>query len=275
MRLIFAPLTKTLNHLKNKTMQHLKNLTAALIIMTAVASCKKERISNSGPQTPAEKKMTEYTWVFDNGTPTTNFYEYDHSGRLITQKTINTICYFNYIGVDQLVITEKKTSDNSLRGTYECTLNNKGAITNMVFKNAANVVQTIHEMSYTSSGYLKKIKEASTNAVYEEEFEFVNDMPVSSKVYYDGVLYYSRQYFYDETQQNKTPVSHWYDWPSKTLFGNIYKYKLIEYKSLKADGSLHWHTKTLHETDANGFTLKETTDFLHLNKKGVGTYVYQ
>ena len=256
-------------------MLNIKILTTAFIILIAVASCKKEKVNTPVSQTPVEKKMTQYTWTFQNNQPGTEFYEYDQAGRLKSQTNATRKYSFEYTPDDKLIVKATKIADNSLLYSYEGTLNEKGAITKLMRKKASGNVEFDYEFTYTSSGYLKKVRKATSVSVYEEEYEFVDDKPVSSKESWDGVIERSHQYFYDETKPNKVPMNHWYLWASETLFGKIFKYKPIEYKITRLDGTISWHTKTQYELDAEGYTLMETTDFVHQGTRGVGTYKYK
>lgn len=258
-------------------MQHIKTLAAAFIILFVVASCKKEKVDTPAPPQPqlAVKQLTKYTWVFDNTPPSDCFYEYDQAGRVKTYKEQNRNYYFDYISVDKLIVAEHKATDNSLLYTYDCTLNEKKAIVKMTKKTASNVLDSDYDITYNSNGDLIKVRYVTASYTRDEIFEFVNGKAVSSRTYYDNVLYYDCQYFYDESQPNKNPLNHWYKWGSSSLFGNMYKYKLIEYKEIKANGQINWHMKFQNETDADGYITKQTIDYVHTGKKGVGTYSYQ
>ena len=193
---------------------------------------------------------------------------YNNRTKTFTKATIN---YLHYYYVFENV---RKKSDNSIDRIYDCTMNSHGAITEMLFKEN-NVINYNYQFEYNSDGYLTKIKGINPGYTYEEYFEIVDGNVASSKLYYDGVQSSNRQYFPDNTKPNKTFFSTWTYWPSATLFGKPSKYHLKEFKDFNMSNTLTWHSKYMIETDAQGYPVKITTDFILQGTKGVTNYSFQ
>ena len=249
-----------------------------LTIVFGMASCSKENTLASAPsiQPPvmATKKISQISYSYNGSTSENESMTYDAQGRLATYTEDDRTSSFAYTSGTKLEVTRRKKSDNSIDRIYDCTMNSHGAITEMLFKEN-NVIKYNYQLEYNSDGYLTKIKGINPGYVYEEYFEIVDGNVVSSKLYYDGVQSSNRQYFPDNTKPNKTFFSTWAYWPCATLFGKPSKYHLKEFKDLNMSNTLTWHTKYMMETDAQGYPVKITTDFILQGTKGVTNYSFQ
>lgn len=248
-------------------------------VLGAVAvftSCKKEATVNPVPVPSVSKNLLKGTYVYDNGTPQTSNYTYDAQGRISVFKEDTRTTTFNYVSASLLVTTEKKNADNSLLGTKECEINANGYITKMVFKDPAGAVTFIYDFTYNTDGHLTKQKGTYANGSnYEEDYTFANGILVSSKLYYDGILNANREYTFDNTKINKTPFGQGGYWQSYILFGKRSKNLLGEFKQFDPAGTLTWHTQYTYDMGADGYPVKQTTNYLLQGKLGVETYIFQ
>jgi hypothetical protein len=258
----------------------MKKAIIALTAIIAMASCKKENVVTAPAPTPVPavtKNMTKSVYVWDNGTPETQNYTYDPQGRIATIKDDNRTSTFNFVSATSLVVTAKNNADNSLYRTYECTLNDKGYVAKMIMKNPAGAVTYNYEYTYNADGYL--IKQIGTfgngSSDYELEFTIVNGNPVEIKSSNGGVFNYRGVYTYDNSKLNKTPGGHAGYWQSYTLFGKLTKNLLAEYKSFDASNTVTWHTKNTYDMDADGYPVKQTTNYILQGKQGIETFTYQ
>lgn len=253
----------------------MKKVIIALTTIVTMVSCKKENVVI--PTNPAATKvLVKSNYVWDNGTPEINEFTYDTVGRISMQKNQTRTYTFNYVSATSLIVTEKKTIDNSLHQTQECTLNEKGYITKMIFKNPGGNVTYTYNYIYNSDGYVTRLEGVGTvGGGYEVDYTIVNGNAISSKNYNNGVLNYSGEYIYDNSKINKTTGGHAGYWPSPTLFGKRSKNLLIDYKAKNPAGAITWHTQYAYEMDATGYPAKLTTINVLDSKQGVETYIYQ
>jgi hypothetical protein len=253
----------------------MKKVIIALTAIIAMASCKKEDVViQTSPATT--KDLVKSTYVWDNGTPEINDFTYDAAGRISMQKNETRTYTFNYVSATSLIVTERKTTDNSLHQTIDCNLNDKGYITNMVYKNPAGTVTYKYTYTYNADGYVIRLEGATPAAGgYEVDYTIVNGNAVASKNYNNGVLNYSGEYTYDNSKTNKTIAGYAGNWPSLTLFGKRSKNHLVDYKAKNPAGTITWHTQYAYEMDAAGYPVKMTTSNVLSGKQGVDTYIYQ
>jgi len=249
-----------------------------LTIVIGMASCSKENTLAPAPATQppvmAAKKISQISYSYNGEASENESMTYDAQGRLATYTEDDHTSSFAYTSATKLEVTRKKRSDNSIDRIYDCTMNSHGAITEILFKED-NVIKYNYQFEYNADGYLIKLKGINPGYVYEEFFEIVDGNATSSKLYYDGVQSSNRQYFPDNTKPNKTFFSTWSYWPSATLFGKPSKYHLKEFKEFNMSNILSWHTKYMMETDAHGFPVKITTDFILQGTKGITSYSFQ
>jgi YD repeat-containing protein len=249
-----------------------------LTIVIGMASCSKENTLTPAPATQppviATKKVSQISYSYNGSASENEAMTYDAQGRLATYTEDDHTSSFVYTSATKLEVTRRKKSDNSIDRIYDCTMNSHGAITEMLFKEN-NVINYNYQFEYNSDGYLTKIKGINPGYIYEEYFEIVDGNATSSKLYYDGVQSSNRQYFPNNTKPNKTFFSTWSYWPSATLFGKPSKYHLKEFKDFNMSNTLTWYTKYMIETDAQGYPVKITTDFILQGTKGVTNYSFQ
>ena len=249
-----------------------------LTIVIGMASCSKENTLTPAPATQlpvmATKKISQISYSYNGSASENESMTYDVQGRLATYTEDDHTSSFAYTSATKLEVTRRKKSDNSIDRVYDCTMNSNGAITEMLFKES-NIIKYTYLFEYNSDGYLTKIKGINPGYIYEEFFEIVDGNATSSKLYYDGVQSSNRQYFPDNTKPNKTFFSTWTYWPSATLFGKPSKYHLKEFKDFNMSNTLTWHSKYMIETDAQGYPVKITTDFILQGTKGITNYSFQ
>lgn len=253
----------------------MKKVLIALSAIVVMASCTKENAVN--PTSPAATKaLVKSTYVWDNGTPENNEFTYDAGGRISMQKNETRTYAFNYVSATSLIVTERKTIDNSLHQTIECILNDKGYVTNMTYKNPAGTLTYTYTYTYNTDGYVIRVVGATpAGSGYEVDYTIVNGNAIASKNYNNGVLNYSGEYTYDNSKTNKTTGGHAGYWPSLTLFGKRSKNLLVDYKAKDPAGAITWHTQYAYEMDAAGYPAKQTTTNVLNSKQGVETYIYQ
>jgi hypothetical protein len=253
----------------------MKKLLIVLTVIIAMASCKKQDVII--PTKPVTTKdLVKSTYVWDNETPEINEFTYDAGGRISMQKNQTRTYTFNYVSATSLIVTERKTIDNSLYQTIECILNDKGYITNMVYKNPAGTLTYTYTYTYNADGYVIRLVGATpAGSGYEVDYTIVNGNAISSKNYNNAVLNYSGEYTYDNSKINKTTGGHTGYWPSLTLFGKRSKNLLIDYKATNPAGAITWHTQYAYEMDAAGYPAKQTTTNVLNSKQGVESYIYK
>jgi hypothetical protein len=250
-----------------------------LVLSAAIffASCKKDSSVVPDPTPGVTKKLMKATYVYDNNAPEIDMYVYDGQGRLsvATEDTRNET--FDYVSATSLIVTQRKNADNSLIQTKECTLNEKGYITKIVFKNPAGVHTYTYDYTYNPEEYMVKVKGSNptNNSFYETEFTIIDGNMVSSKAYFDGVLTYNREYIVDPTRVNKGTYDYENYWDGTTMFGKKQKNLLKECKIFDMSGTLTWHTKNNYEVDGDGYPVKITTDYILHGTKSVETNIYQ
>lgn len=250
----------------------MKQLFFFLSTIVLLASCKKDNVENPANM---EKNLIKATYVWDGGTPEVDEYTYDVKGRLSVQKDDTRTYTFNYVSATSLIVTERNTSDNSLKQTQECILNDKGYITKMVFKNPAGAITYNYNYFYNADGYVTRLEGFGSGGGYEIDYTIVNGNLVSTIHYNDGILNRTGEYTYDNSKLNKTAAGYSGYWQSNKLFGKGTKNLLSEYKSKSPAGAITWHTQYAYEMDAAGYPAKLTTSNILTGKQGVDTYIYK
>lgn len=255
-------------------MKHLMTAIAAVIFL---ASCKKEKTDIVPTPTPnTEKQMMKATYFWDGGSPSVDNYTYNADGKISQINDGTYTSYFDFVSSSSLVVTIKKNADNSLYRTHECTLNDKGAVTKQLIKNAAGVLSYTYEYGYNADGYLINQKGASPGgSSFEEKFTFVNGNPVSS-INYDGATPLNfREYVYDLSKANNAGFSNGGYWNVRNLFGKPTKNLMTEYKDFNGSGTLTWHVKYSYELDTDGFPVKQNLLNALNGKTGVNSFIYK
>jgi hypothetical protein len=254
----------------------MKKILAALIIIAALAGCKKEAINNTG--TPVSgKQLVHVSYVYDGMAPETDDLTYDAKGRLLTYANDDYNYSFSYESETRLVVTSRKKSDNSPGITFECTLNNKGAITQMLLKNPAGDLTYTYLYAYNSDNQMNYVKGAYPLGAgdFEIKAEIVNGDITTVQRFRDGSLVGNGIYKYEGAIINRMPGTLTNQWLSKTLFGKTIKHLSTEYKYTTTAGVLDWHTTTTYELDADGDVTEATTNYILDGTAGVATYRYQ
>ncbi len=255
----------------------MKRVFIALTAVIVMASCKKESVTSVINTTPTgTKKLAKTIDVYDNGIPEANTYTYDAQGRIAVIKEESRTYTFNFVSATTLLATEKKNLDNSLSQTYECTLNDKGYITKMLFKNPSGAVIYSYDYTYNADGNITSQKGTSpSGSNYETVYVLANGNLVSSKLYYDNVLSQNREHTYDINKINKAGIGYSFYWNVPNLFGKGSKNMLVEYKSFNTSNTLVWHAQFTYNMDADGYIVKQNTNYVMQGKQGVITYTFE
>lgn len=258
----------------------MKKILLLLLVLAAFASCKKEKGTQLKPDDPkaVSKHLVKEVYVYNNGAPEVTEYSYNAQNQLVRVSYSNDIDSFVYNSATSITCISRKKADNSLSYTKECTLDNSGRMTKVVYKNTAGVVSFIYEYSYDTNGYLTKEKYnqlIGTPYYYEREFTWADGNPVSSKFYTDGQFNKTREYTYDLTKINKTNRASAGIWASATWFGKGSKNYQISFKEKDKGNNLVWHNENAWTLDADGYPTKLDTHYPLLGKSGVTTYTYQ
>jgi Domain of unknown function (DUF4595) with porin-like fold len=253
----------------------MKNLFFVLGALVVLASCKKD--SSENPATPGStKKLVKATYVWDNGTPEIDEYTYDAQGRISTKKDETRTYTFNYVSASSLIVPVTKNSDNSLEQTLECTINDKGYVTKIAFRNLTGNVFYMYTYAYNADGYIIRVEAIpATGTGYEVDYTVVNGNVVSSIYYNGGVLNRSGHYTYDNSKINKAPGSIGGFWQVNGLFGKGPKNLISEYKTINPAGTLTWHSQLTYTVDANGYAVQVINKNVLQGKQGVDSYIYQ
>jgi YD repeat-containing protein len=246
------------------------------VLSTAIffASCKKDSSVTPDPAPGITKKLMKSTYVYDNDPPESTTYTYDGMGRISVRADEDRTSFFDYVSANLLVVTDKKNADNSIDQVKECSINEKGYITQIIIKNSAGLQIYTVNYTYNAEGYItRQVVTGISN--YEFDFTIADGNVVSSKLYYSGVLNSIREYSFDNTRLNKKQFNHSGYWSSSNLFGKVSKNVIKELKIFDTSGTLTWHTKINYEVDAGGYPVKITTDYILDGTKSVETNIYQ
>jgi hypothetical protein len=251
----------------------MKKIIAALAITAVFASCKKEKITNTAPA--VDKKLTHIAYTQDGITENEDI-TYDAKGRVLTYTNENEINSFSYENDTRLVVTTRKKADNTLKYTKECTLNAKGAITQMLYKDPAGALTYTYEYTYNADNQMIRAKGfGPLGGNFERIGEIVNGNIASVKTYYDGVLGSTTVYYFDGAKSNNLPHQLAGPWPSSILFGRSNSHLMTELRTTDTLGELTWHVKATYVLDADGYVSSLTTKYMLDGVIGVTTYQYQ
>lgn len=261
----------------------MKKVIIALTVIIAMASCKKENVTTTAAPDPQPGGVVKSTRVksivttSNAGYPTRNEkITYDASGRVTSYTRDETAETFNYLSPVELVITRRKTSDNSILLTMKCTLNDKGAITQMVEKNPSNVTTRIETREYTTEGYLKYVKQDDGVTVYEDIYTIVNGNVTNKKLTKDGGPFLSVDYTTNPLIKNSLPYNFvTTGWPLPLLNGKPLKNAIIEAKTYRADGILFQHNVFSYQLNAVDDIIKITTDYQSQAVKNVSDFILE
>jgi len=253
----------------------MKKIIAALAITAVFASCKKEKITAPGTEPVAGKKISQTTYL-DNASTSTEGFTYDANGRMLTITTSDRMSSFVYESDTRLMITTRKKSENSITRTIECTLNAKGAITQMLYKDPAGNLVYTYQYAYNADNQIINVKGAAPSGNhFESKAQVVNGVIKSSQTYQDGILSETKEYFYDNTKPNRLPSQLTATWPSHILFGKANPYLLSQTKTTSAAGVVTGQTNATYELDNDGDVTKITTFYPLDGTTSIITYQYQ
>lgn len=250
-----------------------KSLVTAAVIALLAVSCKKQSDIQT-PQVNARKNFTEWMDYYENNLDDLIKLKYDNAGRVIEMAGMYSSKTFEYLSATQLIVTDKKKSDNSIVGISEATLNANGAIKLIVRKDQAGVVLDSTSISYNSEGYLIKFINKSPAASYGHEYVIENGKIKSGKLFNNGVQTGTEVYKLDESNENRQSFTAWDWWPLPNFFGRPLRFlpsELIQYHN---SGEIRYHTKSNYERDAEGNVLKKSTDYISDGTQGVQLYKY-
>lgn len=253
----------------------MKHLSLFLLLLTVLASCKKEKTEN--PSSIEKAKLSKVEYLYNGQPDYTETYNYDGKGRLSGYTYDVDVETFEYVGDNFLKITRRHKETNAIAGFYEAILNGNGAITDLKFKDANGQVTSHYTYTYDAEGYMIKRKSVnvSFNSVWEVEYKIVNGNSVSLKVFQNGIHTYNGEYSFDDTHEATVPHTPDYLWISATLFGKPLKNVPTAYKQYKvADGSLSANNIYTNQYDAAGRLKTQSVDYILLGKKGIYNFTY-
>ena len=251
----------------------MKKVFIALTAIIALASCKKENVSN-----PAAigKTLSKTAYVYNGNTPETEEFTFGTNGKIASIKMNDRTETFNFVSATSLEVTERDNSNNSILNTRHCVLNDKGFVTQIVVKNASGTISGTYDYTYNAEGYQTGRQTTYPNGdIYKNEFSYANGILISSKSYKNNVLNSYTNITYDSSKANKTRLNFWSSyWNVPGLFGKETKYLLSETKGYNNSNTLISHDQYTYELDADGYPLKETHNFVLTGKLGVKNFTF-
>lgn len=251
----------------------MKNLFIALAAIIALASCKKENVSN--PAT-GSKTLSKTSYVYNGNTPETEEFTFGANGKIVSIKENDRTHTFNFVSATSLEVTERSNSNNSILNTRHCVLNDKGFVTQIVVKNANGTISGTYDYTYNAEGYQTGRQLTFPNGdIYNNEYSYADGNLISSKTYKNNVLNSYTNITYDNTKANKTRLNFWSSyWNVPGLFGKETKYLMSETKGYNNSNTLTSHDQYTYELDADGYPLKETRNYVLTGKLGVKSYTF-
>ncbi|MBL7703038.1 MAG: hypothetical protein JNM14_12370 [Ferruginibacter sp.] len=243
----------------------MKKLIPVLALAVLFTACKKETVAPVNPPANSEKNLVKSQWIPNTGTPETEEYTYDNTGRVTRISYIidDTYEVFEYPGNALVKSTNRAISNDFLINTTEAQMDAAGRIVSSVTKDRLGNETGRTEYTYNAEGYLVTQKGISPAFGYSYEFNIVNGVLVSSKYYNgNGVLQTTTEFTTDLSKPNKGQSLHGGRWLVKKLFGNVCKGLITESKTFNTAGTLTWHVKTTWETDAEGYPVKRKVENL-------------
>lgn len=253
-----------------------KLLLTGIVIAGILASCKKDNVPGQpSPQEQATtKKISKSVYIYNNEPAEVEQLTYDAAGRPATYTNDSKKEVFDFKSPTKLLVTRYKLSDNSIESTIDCTLNDKGAITKMEFKNLAGTITYTYEFQYNAEGYTTSIKGYNNSSSFEETIEVNNGNYTAAKRSYNGVLTYNDIYL-RTSYTNTIPGGFFAYWPVNNLFGKASKNLCAETKSVKLNGDISNNNKYNYNRDASGTVLSYSIDFLTDGAKGNYAFTYE
>lgn len=251
----------------------MKNLFIALTAIIALASCKKENVSNPAA---VSKTLSKTSYVYNGNTPETAEFTFGTNGKIATIKENDRTNTFNFLSATSLEVTERDNSNNSILKTRHCVLNDKGFVTQMVFKNASGTITGTFDYTYNAEGYLTGKQFTDPNGeVWKYVYTYADGNLISDTTYQNNVLTNYSIITYDNTKANKTRLNFGVSyWDVQGLFGKETKHLISEMKRYNGSGTLTFHIQNTYELDADGYPLKETKKFVLQGTLGVKNYTF-
>ncbi|MBS0647550.1 MAG: hypothetical protein JSR97_13315 [Verrucomicrobia bacterium] len=253
-------------------MKALNTIGLMMAITVCIASCKKNVPTDKTHV--VYKRISKMEELYSDGTTETRTFTYDAQGRPATIMSNTKKDVFSFQSPTLLLVSEYDLPDNIFSRTYECTLNEGGAISQMLFKNSAGVVTHTYTYTYDNEGYMTKFMTTNGTSSFEDVPTINNGNYVSSNSTFSSGIKYSKQYLYN-TVVNTIPGGFYAYWPVATLFGNPSKNLSVEYKWLETNGSLYWHAKNSYTMSADGSVAKSVTEDIIHGDKSVITFTYE
>jgi hypothetical protein len=253
----------------------MKHLSIFLLLLSLLTSCKKEKTRN--PNSIEKAKLSKVEYLYNGQPDYTETYAYDGKGRLSGYTYDIDVETFEYVEDNFLKVTRRHKETNVIAGFYEAVLNDKGAITDLKFKDANGQLGAHYTYTYDAEGYMIKRKSVnvSVNFIWEVEYKIMNGNLLSVKVFQNGIHTYSGEYSFDNTHEATVPHTPDYLWISATLFGKPLKNVATAYKLYKvADGSLVANDIYTNQYDATGRLKTQSVDYKLPGKKGIYNFTY-
>ncbi|MCF3108961.1 hypothetical protein LL912_09245 [Niabella sp. CC-SYL272] len=256
-------------------MKVLKIFGVMMTVALGIASCKKDVKDIPAEKVPvAFKRISKSVETYSDGSKETYTLTYDAKGRPAIYTSDSKKDVFDFQSTDRLLVAEYDLPGNVPSRTYECTLNEQGAITEMRFKNTAGVVTYTYTYTYNSDGYMTGVKGSSGTSSFEEAPELKDGNYIASKTTFSGGAIYNKQYLFNNVA-NKQPGGFYAYWPVTTLFGKPSKNLVVEAKTFQTNGNLYWHTKTNYTMANDGSVAKYTVDILTAGETSTVELTYE
>lgn len=250
----------------------MKKIVLALLIITSISSCKKDKIE-SPVIVPVEKNIAE---VKHPANPSNNrILTYDNKGNLV--KIQGTTNYWTYEYLPgKVIIKAYFTSTNKLTSSIEHTVDANGRSSGFVYKIDNGEVKSNQQFEYDANGYLIKQKTIDVSGeTNENHYTIVNGNAVKHLYYKNGVLYDKTDYQYDDSKKAKTYFTMETTEGAKNIHGKGYTNLLSGYKRYDASGNMKENTTFTYILDADGYVAKRTFTNLFTNQTSHTEYTYQ
>lgn len=246
-----------------------------IAVALGIASCKKGTVYIPVEKKPvAYKRITKSVETYSDGSKETYTLTYDAKGRPATYTSDTKKDVFNFQSPTMLLVSEYDLPGNLLSRTYECTLNELGAITQMIFKNTEGAITYTYTYTYNADGYMTGVKGSSGTSFFEEAPEIKDGNYIASKTTFSGGTVYNKQFFFSNVP-NLQPGGFYHYWPLATLFGRPSKNLLVEAKTFQTNGNLYWHVQNHYTMSADGSVAKYTTDIVTSRETSVVELEYE
>ncbi|MBO9591367.1 MAG: hypothetical protein J7599_00575 [Niabella sp.] len=243
--------------------------------LLAVSCTKKKNDIVATPDPPAGRRIAQMIETYADNTKKTETLTYDAKGRPAVYTTNSRKEVFDFQSASRLLVTSYKLPENTLERTIECTLNDKGAITEMRFKNTSDVITYTYQYAYNAEGYTTWVKgSGSSNDWYEIVPEIKDGNYIRAKETFSSGAVYDDAYTYGSAS-NTLYKSYFGYWPVDGLFGKPSKNLLLEAKGFKSNGDLNSHIKRNYTITAEGFVNKYIINYMLSGESSVVEITYE